>query len=82
MAFKKCSHCGIFTDEDEKCCPKCQQNYPFEQETTSLSKLISLVLQGELLIGNIWTKHHNMFYQELLLQRSSYFFILFSLRFF
>ena len=53
--YKKCSHCGNYTDADEKNCPYREEN-PFEKEIISFENIITRIKDGEIKPHQIWTK--------------------------
>jgi len=53
--YKKCFHCGNYTDADEKNCPCCGGN-PFEEEIISFEDIITRIKNGEINSQQIWTK--------------------------
>ena len=64
MAYKKCSHCNVLTDENESKCPACGEN-PFDEEVIAFDDLISRIKKGEISLPTIWTKNPTKIYQAL-----------------
>ena len=57
MKYKKCSRCGVFTDENEKKCPNCYKKFSRRNgKVVDLEELVSMIKSSELDPQKIFTK--------------------------
>jgi len=82
MNYKECSHCGHFTDEDEKKCPHCGQN-PFKETVMTFLALISLIKKERLLSlkSGLKIQKNSTKPRKVLLPKENLFILLFLLSF-